>query len=378
MLIQCTKTLLDKIGVKSSDLASTEGFEELPISFMAWHANFVSINRRKAIILMNNATRYTVMIYRPNTKDFTKIKENIREAVEEALRMEGIKKEVIDSYFSKSGEITFAKTGSRSMLGKLNNTVLQVEFMLDEIDENKKFQKSISLITGRDIQSEGNNSIYYPYEKLSECLRMVYGRKDIFDVTLYQLKINLDVAGHEIWRRVLVPSTFSFEHLHNIIQTVFDWQDAHLHEFEVDREEKKTLKIIMDDYDQGSFNPECFEVLQERFVALEDIFPVHQEIHYEYDFGESWIHTITLELVVQSEQLQAVYMEGKGERPPEDVGGEGGFEEYLQIISDPTHPDHEHMKSWAESQRERILIPEKINKRLKYVLNGYQYSIYGL
>lgn len=378
MLIQCTKALLDKIVVKSSDLASPEGYEELPNSFMAWHANLVTINRRKAIILMNNATRYTIMIYRPNAKDFTKIKEVIREGIVEALRMEGFKKEVIDSYFSNSGEIIFSKTGSRSMLGKLNNAVLQVELLPDEIEENKRFQKNISLITGRDIQLGGNNSGYYPYEKLSECLRMVYGKENIFDVTLYQLKISLDVEGHEIWRRVLVPSTFSFEHLHNIIQTVFDWQDAHLHEFEVDREENKTLKIIMDNYEESSFNPEYYEVLEEKFVALEDIFPIQQIVQYEYDFGESWIHTITLEQMVQSEQLQAVYLEGKGERPPEDVGGEGGFEEYLQIMSDPAHPDHENMKCWAENLRGRNLSPEKINKRLKYVLNGYQYSIYGL
>lgn len=66
MLIQCTKAMLDKIGIKGCELASPEGNEEFPNSFMAWHANFVSIDRRKAIILMNNETRYSVVIYRPS------------------------------------------------------------------------------------------------------------------------------------------------------------------------------------------------------------------------------------------------------------------------------------------------------------------------
>ncbi|WP_407637449.1 DUF6933 domain-containing protein [Calidifontibacillus oryziterrae] len=60
MLIQCTKTLLDKLGIKDSELTSSEGYGEFPKSFFAWHANFVSIDRRKASILMNNETRYPI------------------------------------------------------------------------------------------------------------------------------------------------------------------------------------------------------------------------------------------------------------------------------------------------------------------------------
>ena len=37
-----------------------------------------------------------------------------------------------------------------------------------------------------------------------------------------------------------------------------------------------------------------FEIRQERFVALEEIFPEFGEIMYEYDFGDSWEHIITL------------------------------------------------------------------------------------
>lgn len=35
-------------------------------------------------------------------------------------------------------------------------------------------------------------------------------------------------------------------------------------------------------------------------------------------------------------------------RPPEDVGGTGGYESFLQIISDPHHPDYDDMLLWAE------------------------------
>ncbi|EKN62904.1 hypothetical protein P9E76_19565 [Schinkia azotoformans] len=108
MLIQCTKALLDRIGIKGSELASPEDHEQLPDSLVAWHANF-GINRRKAIILMNNETRYPIVIYRPSIKDFSKIKELIREAIMEALRMEGVRKEVIEAYLAKAGEISLCE-----------------------------------------------------------------------------------------------------------------------------------------------------------------------------------------------------------------------------------------------------------------------------
>jgi hypothetical protein len=97
MLIQCTKSLLDQLGLKNSELYPPEGHEQFPNSFMAWHANVVTIDRKKAIVLMNNETRYSIVIYRPSKKDLSKINELISEAIITALRMEGVRKEVIEA-----------------------------------------------------------------------------------------------------------------------------------------------------------------------------------------------------------------------------------------------------------------------------------------
>lgn len=74
MLIQCTKALLDKMKIGPGELRSPEGYDQLPRSLLAWHANIVNIDRRKAIVLMNNATRYPVVIYRPKPKDFARMR----------------------------------------------------------------------------------------------------------------------------------------------------------------------------------------------------------------------------------------------------------------------------------------------------------------
>lgn len=379
MLIQCTKALLDKIEIKGSELASPNGNEEFPNSFMAWHANFVSIERRKAIVLMNNETRYPVVIYRPSKKDFSKIKELIYEAITEALRMEGVRKEVIEAYMAKAGEISFSKTANRSIVAKMNNAVREIEFMQEYLDEESRIQRYISLVSSRFIQMTGAKESFYPIEKMLEYLGTVYSfdeglaREVVLDIDLYQLKIQINLEGHDIWRRVLVPSTYSFRHLHNIIQTVFDWQNYHLHEFDVEGTKNNPIKIVMNDDPETLeyLNFDEFNIQQERFVALEDIFPKHNEVIYEYDFGDAWEHTITLEKVIKSKTFQATYLEGNGERPPEDVGGTWGFEEYLRIMANKKHPGHNDMKEWAETQKERKLSPEKINQRLRQVLRGY-------
>lgn len=384
MLIQCTKAMLDKLGIKGSELASSEGQEQFPNSFMAWHANFVTIGRRKAIVLMNNETRYPVVIYRPKSKDFSNMKELIFEAITEALRMEGVRKEVIETYIEKAGEISFSKSGSRSMIAKMNNAVRDIEVMWDYLDENTRVQRYISIVAGRMIQTSGANEGFYPYKKMLECLGIVYGIsgnsnvETLLDLDLYQLKIQINLEGHDIWRRVLVPATYSFRHLHRIIQTVFDWQDYHSHEFVVERAKTKPIKILMDDDPDTMeyIDEDKFEYVQERFVALEEIFPKYKKVNYEYDFGDSWEHIITLERVINSKVFQAEYLEGYGERPPEDVGGSWGFEEYLRIMANPNHPEYGHMKEWSEHQTERKLSTEKINHRLKQVTNGYNFSTF--
>ncbi|SDN64707.1 plasmid pRiA4b ORF-3 family protein [Bacillus sp. OK048] len=384
MLIQCTKSLLDQLGIKNSELYSPEGHEQFPNSFMAWHANIATIDRKKAIVLMNNETRYSIVIYRPSKKDYSKINELIREAISTALRMEGVRKEVIEAYMETAGEITFSKTASRSMVAKMNNAVREIEFMQEYLDEKIRIQRYISIITGRFIQLSGNDPGFYPIEKMLKCLSLILGQEDheivedVLEIELYQLKININLKGHEIWRRVLVPSTYSFRHLHNIIQTVFDWHNAHLHEFVVEREDRKDLKIVMDDDPETMeyLDFDAFEIRQERFVGLEEIFTTYGEVVYEYDFGDSWEHTITLEKVVKSNEFRATFVEGIGERPPEDVGGEGGYEEYLRIIADANHPEHEDMNTWADNQKERNISQEKINHRLKQVIKGYHYSYF--
>jgi hypothetical protein len=376
VLIQCTKALLDKVKISPSELKSPEGYEELPRALTAWQANLVNIDRRKAIVLMNNATRYPVVIYRPRPKDFARMKGLIREAIIVALRMEGICETVIDRYMAAAGEIEFSKTTNRSMIARLNRTVYEVDAMQDCLDESTLIQRYISISAGRLLQGSSSNDYFVPIKKMIECLESYLDEdgngicQSVLDVELYQLRVQIEIEGFDIWRRVLVPSVLSFLHLHDVIQTVFDWHGYHLHMFKARRQGSKVKQIVMsEDLETLQwFDVDSCDILDERFTALKDIFPDHEEVTYTYDFGDSWNHTITLEKTVRSNAFEVTYLDGRGERPPEDVGGIGGYMEYIRVMADDTDPEYENMKAWAESQGERKQSPEEINSRLKHCI----------
>lgn len=51
--------------------------------------------------------------------------------------------------------------------------------------------------------------------------------------SIYQLRIVLRDVSPLIWRRLLVRSDTTLEHLHTILQIVFAWSDEHLHRFQI-------------------------------------------------------------------------------------------------------------------------------------------------
>ena len=381
MLIQCTKALLDKMKIGPGELRSPEGHDQLPRSLLAWHAHAVNIDRRKAVVLMNNATRYPVVIYRPKPKDFARMKDLMREAIIAALRMEGVRETVIERYMADAGKIEFSKTANRRMVAKTNQAVYAMSLMYDYLDESTLIQRYSSIAAGRHFQLSPEEGCFRPISRMIEYLGNYCDSgadgvcQPVLDVELYQLKIRIEIEGFDIWRRVLVPSNFSFRHLHRVIQTVFDWQDYHLHLFEARKSGSITKMIIMDDDPETleCFGSGSYDILQERFTALKDILPDHDEVIYEYDLGDSWRHSIVLEKTVRSNAFEVVYLDGRGERPPEDVGGAGGYGEYVRIMADDSDPEHESMRIWAEAQAEREQSPEEINRILGRCTSEYGY-----
>ena len=156
---------------------------------------------------------------------------------------------------------------------------------------------------------------------------------------IYQLKITLRDSKPPIWRRVLIPGTFSLYKLHNVIQIAMGWTNSHLHQF-----------IINDQYYSIPSPDDMEPVVDERRYSVSRIAShMARRFVYEYDFGDSWEHEIVVEKSLLSEKgvKYPVCLKGKRACPPEDVGGAWGYQGFLEAISNPRHPEHASYLEWV-------------------------------
>jgi hypothetical protein len=155
---------------------------------------------------------------------------------------------------------------------------------------------------------------------------------------VFRLKIKLRNVQPPVWRRLEVPGNVTFAKLHRILQVALGWTDSHLHEFVVG---KRHIGLPDDEFRD--------DVANETRVRLEDVASAKTKFAYWYDFGDNWWHDITVERVGPPE-TSAEYprlLAGANSAPPEDVGGVGGYEEFLEAVADPKHPEHKELLTWA-------------------------------
>lgn len=155
---------------------------------------------------------------------------------------------------------------------------------------------------------------------------------------LFQLKITLRRSKPPIWRRVLVPSDITLAALHFVIQEAMGWTNSHLHQFTVG--ERRIGGLEQDEGELG------FE--DERKIRLNRLVELGGSFDYEYDFGDDWIHEVKVEkrLELDGRLTSALCIAGARACPPEDVGGVGGYEDFLEALADPEDERHEEMRDW--------------------------------
>lgn len=163
---------------------------------------------------------------------------------------------------------------------------------------------------------------------------------------VYQFKVILKGVKPPVWRRIQVPETYTFWDLHVAVQDAMGWDDYHLHQFEIiDPRYGDKRNIGIPDEDDDYYN----KTLAGWRQKIVDWFsPVNAAADYMYDFGDGWEHKITFEKIVTREKdtKYPVCIGGKRACPPEDCGGDCGYENLLEIISNPNHEEYKEMTEW--------------------------------
>jgi hypothetical protein len=113
------------------------------------------------------------------------------------------------------------------------------------------------------------------------------------------------------------------------------------------------------------------ETLDEKAILISQVAKMRQRVRfiYEYDFGDSWQHEITLENTLEPEP-KVKYprcVEGARACPPEDCGGIWGYPDFLEAISNHKHSDHERINEWIGDtfDPEQFSVDE-VNKELRH------------
>jgi hypothetical protein len=363
MLIQCTKKLLDEL--KAVPVQPEE--EGNPL--LSWHANMLKFGRHKFIVLVNDKNRYAIVLYGLKAKEKKNIDGLIEKAIREVFRAESIKEEIIEDYLQVSSDFTFAKTKDRKLVSRLNKACENVHFGEKFWDPGEIIQVGMSKWISSLLVGDGKNDYFHPNEEMYKDLEEFAGRP-AFETEALVLKVTLELGEHPVWRRITVPANITFPQLHEVLQIAFSWHDSHLHNFDI-YEKKEESSMLQD-------RPSLHLVCDEAALSHEGEIPMKMEtgikvkdylpaaIVYTYDFGDNWRHTIEVERVIDDYTFNyPVSQDGAGSAPPEDVGGEPGYDEFLAIIEDPSHPDHEDLQEWGEMQGYRKFDIRDINRMLK-------------
>ncbi len=157
---------------------------------------------------------------------------------------------------------------------------------------------------------------------------------------VYELDIRLIGIEPPIWRRITVSDRITLAALHHVLQVVMGWENYHLHQFIVGETRYGEPDPDFDDID----------IQDDRRVKLRDI--AHEKgdsFVYEYDFGDSWQHQVTVEDTWPRTENSLVprCIDGRRACPPEDCGGTSGYQNLIEALADRRHPEHRELRLWA-------------------------------
>lgn len=159
-----------------------------------------------------------------------------------------------------------------------------------------------------------------------------------------ELDISLKGVKPRVWRRLVVPARANLGWLHAAIQLAMGWSNSHMHRFVIRRKSYSDPSFELDDLEGDP------PVADEHRFALADVAgEPERRFTYEYDFGDSWVHSIRvrdLRDAEAGESATALCTAGASACPPEDCGGPWGYQNLLDVVIDPKNEEQRALKRW--------------------------------
>ena len=165
--------------------------------------------------------------------------------------------------------------------------------------------------------------------------------------TYYRVRVDLVGAKPPIWRRLDLASNLTLEQVHFALQAAFSWGGHHLYEFSAGHRYDRQAERFGSEW----VREEDPDVTSDAGVRLDHVLAEPgDKLYYSYDFGDDWYHAIALEQVSRRgpDDPPGRVVGGRRATPPDDCGGIGGYERLLEVIADPSDPEHKPLTEWFQ------------------------------
>ena len=125
----------------------------------SWHANHFVVQRKKIVVLMNDLTLSTIILYDINAKTKKDLDTLIKQGIYQLFKLNGLPKETAENYLQKAGNIEVNDTYNRSIIGCLNNLI-----------EALKYGNDLIISDGSILleEMEWTNEYIYSYKKYAK------------------------------------------------------------------------------------------------------------------------------------------------------------------------------------------------------------------
>lgn len=159
-VVGATKKLQNEI---SKPIADVEEYQDVPEIYQ-WHANIITINRRKCLVLMNNQTGLNLTLFGLRKQQFKNLDDVIKGSLNQLFQLLEVEQSIRDQMLEAADEIVYTKTKSRKVLGMMN----ELKFMIEGHTEGLKYEE----IDAVHVNKHNNKEFLflalkhsYPYEE---------------------------------------------------------------------------------------------------------------------------------------------------------------------------------------------------------------------
>lgn len=126
-IIACTKKLFDLSNFPVSPIPEV-GYRPLN----SWHAHLFKVGRKKCVMIMNDLTRYQVVLYgvrKEHVKDFQHL---FLKNLEIVLKADQFTDQEVNLFLSNMDKVIYTKTHNRSIVGSLNEQIFMTQHWIEK------------------------------------------------------------------------------------------------------------------------------------------------------------------------------------------------------------------------------------------------------